>query len=135
MEYTAFPLSFMRQDQARALAVRVLTDFGEASGVSGGPSTMVRTTSLRLEAARPNPFRRSTTVSYALPKTGTVNLDVYNIAGQKVRTLVAGDMPAGAHAVGWDGKSQTGQTLSAGVYLVHLRAGGLSLTGKLTLIR
>jgi flagellar hook assembly protein FlgD len=73
-----------------------------------------------LSASYPNPFNASTTIVYELPSAMDITLDVYNILGQKVRTLKRGHTPAGEQRVYWDGKGDKGRALSSGVYLVRL---------------
>ncbi|MEW6755228.1 MAG: FG-GAP-like repeat-containing protein [Candidatus Latescibacterota bacterium] len=77
-----------------------------------------------LEPNYPNPFNGSTVIRFSLPVPGVMELAVYNLAGQRVATLVRGQRPAGTHAVTWDGRDGEGQPLATGVYLCHLRAGG-----------
>jgi flagellar hook assembly protein FlgD len=64
-----------------------------------------------------------------------VRLDLYNVTGQRVRTLVDAELPAGTHAVRWDGTDQQGQRAATGVYLYQLRAGAAKLTRKVVVIR
>ncbi len=68
----------------------------------------------------PNPFNASTTIEYSLPSVMEVSLEVYNILGQKVRTLKRGHAPEGEHQVVWDGRNDTGHAVGSGVYLVRL---------------
>ena len=72
----------------------------------------------------PNPFNPTTTIQYALPQAVDVELTVYNALGQTVRTLVAEYQSAGSYAVEWDATNDSGQRVSAGLYLYRLQAGG-----------
>jgi hypothetical protein len=83
----------------------------------------------------PNPFNPFTTISFQLPRPGAVNLSVYSITGQKVRTLVSSKLSAGTHSVSWDGQDDAGGPVSSGVYLSRLESGGKALTGKMLLIK
>ncbi len=83
----------------------------------------------------PNPFNGSTAIQYALPSKATVELAIYNLAGQKVAVLVQGTREAGVYRVRWDGRSARGQAVSSGVYLYRLRAGGHTETRRLLLLR
>ena len=65
----------------------------------------------------PNPFNPSTTISFTLPESGHATLTVYNLAGQKVRTLADEPMGVGNHTVVWDGHYDTGVAVAAGIYL------------------
>ncbi len=68
----------------------------------------------------PNPFNPSTTIYFGLSQDINVKLEVYNILGQKVRTLKNGFMPGGRHKVLWDGRNDSGQKVSSGVYIYNL---------------
>jgi hypothetical protein len=115
-------------------AVR-LTRSPEPLGVAGGPAAAVVPAAYQLGQAYPNPARSVVSIAYALPRGAEVELCVYNIAGQKVRTLARGGMPAGHHTARWDGRDEAGAAVSAGVYLYRLTAPGWSRTGKLSLVK
>ena len=68
----------------------------------------------------PNPFNPQTTIRFDLPKAGHATLEIYNMHGQVVQTLVQGAQHAGVHAVVWDGRDQNGEAASSGVYLYRL---------------
>jgi hypothetical protein len=79
----------------------------------------------------PNPFRQSATINYQLPQAGPVSMAVYNITGQRVRTLVSQNLPPGYYSQVWDGRNDGGRALSAGVYIVRLSASGRSAAQKI----
>jgi hypothetical protein len=72
----------------------------------------------------PNPFNPSTTVEYSLPADGRATLTIFNLRGQKVRTLFDQQSAAGVHRVEWNGQDDKGIPVASGVYLISLRAGG-----------
>jgi len=78
----------------------------------------------------PNPFNPATTINFTLAKAGKVTVDIYNAAGQKVDTVVNTSMNAGAHSVIWNATRQ-----SAGVYFYTVKAGEVSKTMKMTLLK
>ena len=78
----------------------------------------------------PNPFNPSTKIKFALPKPETVTIEVYNIIGQKIQTLLNKPMPAGYHEVEFNG-----QNLSSGIYLYRIEAGGWKDVKKMILLR
>lgn len=78
----------------------------------------------------PNPFNPSTTIRFTLPQYGQVSLDVYNVSGQKVATLVDQKMDAGTHRVVFDGAG-----LASGVYFYRFVSAEYSKTGKMLLIK
>ncbi len=71
----------------------------------------------------PNPFNPTTKISYSLPAGADVKLTVFNISGQKVRTLVRSELQsAGTHTVEWDGKTEHGSVVSSGLYIYRIEA-------------
>ena len=83
----------------------------------------------------PNPFNAETTIQYSIPRDGPVRLDIRNLAGQKVASLVDGAETAGDHSASWDGRDERGRDLGSGVYLYSLQAGNRIETRKLLLLR
>jgi hypothetical protein len=82
----------------------------------------------------PNPFNPATTIKYALPEASNVTLEVYNVVGQVVRTLVADHQNAGRYVVQWDAANDSGHSLSSGIYFYRLLAGGEFLEVKKMLL-
>lgn len=97
--------------------------------VEGGNRPLV----FALDSPTPNPFARTTTVRYALPRAGHAQLAVYTVAGTLVRSLAAGEHAAGFYRAAWDGRDGRGRTASAGVYILRLAAGREEATRKLIL--
>ena len=83
----------------------------------------------------PNPFNPATTIEYSLSTSRHVTLDVFNILGQRVRTLTDAEQSAGSHAVVWDGRNATGQSVATGAYLYRLRTGEYVKTSTMLLLR
>ncbi len=83
----------------------------------------------------PNPFNPATTIHFELPKQARVRLNIYNIQGQLVRTLVNGQSAAGRYHVIWDGRSDRGQTVSSGIYIYRIQAGDFVRTRKMMLLK
>ena len=84
-----------------------------------------------LEPGFPNPFNSSTQIPYRLAAPGPVRLEIYNVLGQLVRTLVDEDQPAGSHRAGWDARDRHGAPVASGVYLAHLQYPGGVQTQRL----
>ena len=103
------------------LTPRGNTDFGIVTGVdiSHTPGVPV---AYSLDQNYPNPFNPSTTIRYSLPSAGKVTLKVYNLLGQEVRTLVNEVQPAGNQTAEWDGRNNSGNGLSSGVYIYRFVA-------------
>jgi len=89
-----------------------------------------------LQPNYPNPFNSNTMIRFSLPADGDIDLSVYDLAGQKVATLVAGHRERGTYRVNWDGTDERGRELASGMYVCRLQAGkGLVETRKLVLVR
>ena len=73
-----------------------------------------------LDANYPNPFNTETQIAYTLPEAGLVELAIYNVGGQRIRTLVQGVQEVGRYQTVWDGRSDNGAALASGVYLSRL---------------
>ncbi len=83
----------------------------------------------------PNPFNPSTTIRFRLPRATQVELRVYNVRGELVRTLATGAFPAGEHAVEWDGQNDRGGNVSSGVYYYRLVSDGTTDMKRMTLLK
>ena len=106
-----------------------ISDLGAAKAV-----IQTRPEAFSLADNFPNPFNPTTTIKYALPQAADVELTVYNVVGQPVRTLVAEYQSAGRYAVEWDATNDSGHSLSSGMYLYRLEAGGEFLEVKKMLL-
>ena len=74
-------------------------------------------------------------MAFNLPTPSRARLDVYNVAGRKVATVVDGDFPAGHHSVTWDGTDAGGRDVSAGIYFYRLEAGTNQSTKKMIVLK
>ncbi|MBI5266494.1 MAG: 5'-nucleotidase C-terminal domain-containing protein [candidate division Zixibacteria bacterium] len=83
----------------------------------------------------PNPFNPTTQIDFALPTPSTVVLEVFNVLGQRVRTLVNEPMSAGVHRVEWDGRGDDGYSVASGVYYYRLTAETATATRKMMLTK
>jgi len=88
-----------------------------------------------LEQNQPNPFNPTTTIAFALPKAAAVTLEVYNVLGQNVRTLLNDRLPAGIHHVVFDGRDGQNGELASGVYLYRIKTDTHSETKKMILMK
>jgi hypothetical protein len=89
----------------------------------------------RLFQNRPNPFNASTRICFRLPEPGAVALEIFNVAGQRVRRLAHGRYPAGEHAFSWGGRDDRGPEAASGLYLCRLDDGRQQQAIKIMLIR
>jgi hypothetical protein len=83
----------------------------------------------------PNPFNPATEIAFQIARAGHAELSIYNIAGEKVRTLISGTVPAGSHSVKWDGKDENSRRLASGTYIYRLKAGNFSEAKKMLLLQ
>jgi len=90
--------------------------------------------SVYLSAAAPNPFNPATTVQFSLAQGAHVRLDVFDVRGHRVRTLVDHWTAAGSHAATWNGRDGAGRPMSAGLYMLRLQAAGEVRTTKVALV-
>jgi len=83
----------------------------------------------------PNPFNPSTNIQFAVPHQGNITLAVYNVLGQHVRTLAEGDYAPGQYTVTWDGKDESGRTVTSGMYFARLETGSIALVRKMLMMK
>ena len=83
----------------------------------------------------PNPFNLGTNISFYLPEKSHVALQIYNILGERVKTLANGTFESGTHVVTWDGTNGNGESVSTGVYFYRVKAGENVVTKKMTLVK
>ncbi len=84
----------------------------------------------------PNPFNPTTTVRFDLPRQASVMLEIYNIVGVRVRTLLKGEnIGAGRHMIMWDGRDESGRLVPSGVYIYRISADDFHAWRKMTLLK
>jgi M6 family metalloprotease-like protein len=83
----------------------------------------------------PNPFNSSTTINFTLPSDQFVTLDIFNLLGQKVKTLVSQNMPAGPNQAIWHGDDSEGNSVASGIYLYLLRTDDYSAAKQMLMLR
>lgn len=83
----------------------------------------------------PNPFRGGTALAFALPRPAEAKLDIYNVAGRRIATVVSENLPAGNHLVTWDGADTRGAKVPAGIYFYRFEADGFESTRKMILLK
>jgi len=88
----------------------------------------------KLRQNHPNPFNPSTTIKFQLPSPARVILQVYDILGRPVKTLVDHMQAAGLHSVVWDGTDQQARRMASGIYIYRLQAGIFSQSQKMILV-
>ena len=95
----------------------------------------VAPSSFRLSQNYPNPFNPTTVIEYQLPKAMHVQLEVYNVLGERIATLVNEQQDAGYYTVSWDGRDQQHRMVTSGIYFYRLDAGQLFNMKKMLLMK
>jgi hypothetical protein len=108
-------------------AIWLTTDVTDAAGVIPSGHLLLQN--------YPNPFNPTTTIEYQIAKTSRVSLEIFDLLGQKIKTLVQNNHPSGVYRVHWDGKDQNGNVIGSGVYLYQLKIGNETLTRKMIMIK
>jgi hypothetical protein len=143
LAYFAFPAEAIggtapRYIQRTEIIRRILAWFGGTLGVEAGEEAFRFEPSAKefaLGSFAPNPFQGEGGVEFSLPVTAWAELAVYNVAGQRIRTLVSGERSAGRYRARWDGKNDSGKLVSIGVYLCRLQTGGFAQTRSVVVLR
>jgi hypothetical protein len=113
------------------LNVRVAgTTLSVAPGADGLPKTFELTNNY------PNPFNPSTTIQFGVPRNADVALVIYNVLGQRIRTLVDHEQrSAGRYSVVWDGRDEGGNTVGSGMYFYRLETGQVAIVKKMLMLK
>jgi hypothetical protein len=131
MDFGTYTANIIIQHSAGAnMIIPVTLTVGEVSN-----DHVILPTATVLEGNYPNPFNPSTTLKFATKESGHVAIDIYNVKGQKVRTLVDTQMNAGYHSIVWNGKDDNGVNATSGIYFSRMRSGKYTATRKLILMK
>ncbi|MFH1336992.1 MAG: FlgD immunoglobulin-like domain containing protein, partial [Candidatus Zixiibacteriota bacterium] len=129
-----FPLYFIHEAQACSLLHRALSDLGTyPSAVAEEESSVPLTFSMKQNF--PNPFNSETVIEYSLPRESQIKITIYNLLGQKVKTLINGKSPAGRQEVSWDGKNNRGEAVSSGIYFYRMEADEFTQIKKMVFLK
>jgi hypothetical protein len=109
------------------------TSFTLTERLQGAPTSVEHPVSMDFSLAFANPFPRTGTIQLRIPSTSRVQLTVYDVRGTKVRDLFGPAVAHGDQSIAWDGRTNSGATLAAGVYFLKLDVAGKSVTRKLLL--
>lgn len=103
----------------------------------GTEGSLARPATHTLAQNIPNPFNPQTTIRYALPEPAEIRLVIYDLTGQRVRTLVQGMQQPGWHTAGWDAQDEEGREVASGIYLYRMEAvdRGFVETKRMLLVR
>ncbi len=115
--------------EAIDLPVTLVVDNGLSAVGAGLPDV------LNLSGAVPNPFNPQTDIKFSLPRDAMVQLDLYDVSGRLVRSLISDNMAAGAHSVRWAGRDDAGKSVASGTYFMRLVADGETSVKSMVLVR
>ncbi len=142
-----FPFYYIQEEQAIQVLQQALRDLGVPTGVEEEPEEEISAGGFSLKQNYPNPFNLTTTIPFTIPSLPvnssqfmvhsppTVTLNIYNILGQKVRTLVDEKKLPGEYKVNWDGKDEKGNEVGSGIYLYKLKARDYQQVKKMVLLK
>jgi hypothetical protein len=88
-----------------------------------------------LHPNQPNPFNPQTTIQFALRNAGPASLEVFDVTGRRVTTLLRGSLDAGPHRIAWNGTDASGRSVASGVYLYRLKSGDFEQTRRMLLLK
>jgi len=128
-----FSLASLDDKNRDAFLANVIDYFGIVDAVDDVVEALP--TKFALKQNFPNPFNPVTSIAFDLPAEHDVYLTVYNMLGQKIRTLVNDHRAAGRYAIQWDGKDDSGHMLGSGVYFYNIQAGNFNKTAKMVLLK
>jgi hypothetical protein len=132
-------LAFVYNDWAtgRPLVAHTNPDMeGSVITLKGNPANNPKVPmSYSLDQNFPNPFNPSTTLAYSLKDPGHVTLDIYNVLGQNVRTLVDEYLDAGTYTKIWDGCDNSGQPSASGMYFYRIKSGDFTEVKKMVMVK
>ncbi len=88
-----------------------------------------------VEQNYPNPFNPETAISFALPENGLVKINIFNVLGQKIKTLVNSELNAGSYRLNWKGDDDSGMKVTSGTYIYRVTFGNNTISKKMLLIK
>jgi hypothetical protein len=139
--YFGYGLEDTRSDNPSALSpyglmARILDWFAVTTPVEQGETPAVPLPkTFHVAPNYPNPFNASTRIAFQVPEPARVELRIFNVRGQEVRTLLNEEMGAGSHTLIWDGTDSEGRVVASGIYFCQMRAQDFGKTLKMLLLR
>ena len=122
-----------------ALGVQIMkamiATLADLSGASDPVTDAPAPRQFSLEQNSPNPFNPRTQIVFTLAQTGPMSLEIFDLAGRRVRTLLDESRAAGTHVTTWDGKSDDGVAMPSGSYFYRLSSDGSKLSRRMSLVR
>jgi len=129
-----FPLYFIQEQQATELLHQALSDLQVSTDVAAEVEIKVPV-SFSLSQNHPNPFNSKTAIEYSLPRETDVKIAIYNILGQRVKTVLDQRQTSGHQRIFWDGKNEKGKTVSSGIYFYRMETEEFVRTRKMLYLK
>ena len=123
------------KEQLKITLANFSTDAAAKVEVDGVDTPTELPTSFSLAQNYPNPFNPTTTIEFSIASHKYVNLEIYNILGQQVKSLIDKSMPAGAYSIDWDATNRQGGRVASGVYLYRLTVDDNTQSKKMLLLK
>ncbi|NOY59118.1 MAG: T9SS type A sorting domain-containing protein [Calditrichaeota bacterium] len=133
--YFAFGFEGIAKESDRNLLMARIIDWLLQPSAVKGHSTFGLPNHFSLSNNYPNPFNPETVIQYTLPTKTHIRLDIYNLLGERVKSLVNGLQTAGSKLVIWDGTDEHGRKVGSGVYVYQIRAGSFRAARKMLLLQ
>lgn len=132
LQMNTYSLQFDKNESTRSFRLIVGNDQFVGQNTNGIPIIPIE---YALYQNYPNPFNPTTTIQYSTSHSGNVNLEIFNILGQRIKTLVNEFQPIGTYSIQWDGKSDDNKNSASGMYYYRLRANEFTSIKKMTFIK
>ena len=126
-------LGYYRFGNAKLVPRDSLDVIGHTTGIDDGQVAVP--TDFALQQNYPNPFNPTTEIEYSIAAAGNYSINIYNILGQKLKTLINANLPVGSYKVQWDGTDENHQFVGSGIYFYSLKGKNLNLTRKMILLK
>lgn len=130
-----FPFETVYPESTRNILASEILIFFDSPNSVYQTSITTAPTNYYLSQNYPNPFNPSTIIEFAIPKTGNVELSIYNALGQKVATLINSEFTNGIHKVKWNGLTDSGVPAASGTYIYRIKSGEFSMSKKMILLK
>ncbi|MDN5354925.1 MAG: hypothetical protein PWQ09_1681 [Candidatus Cloacimonadota bacterium] len=133
--YFSFDFSQLDEYEDRKMFLEEALVWFDIINVENDPAEELPNNKVIMSQNYPNPFNPTTSIEFSIPHSSKVELAIYNLKGQVVKTLVSRNLAAGNHIVNWNGKDNTGNQVSSGVYFYKLQTANANITKKMLLMK
>ena len=116
-------------DMLNEYGINTENDYSEEESIQKSLSPGIETSN------HPNPFNPETTISYSLPDAGSVQIDVFNIQGQHMRSLINDQKAAGSYSIHWDGRDENGTLVPSGIYFYKIKTDNQTISKRMILTK